>query len=194
MSMVNTTSNWLRFGVFLSPPASSLQFHWLVTILPSHDPRPTPGPAGSGRAQTLPRWLLPDTDSRIGKDRTGPDLDDQPLSIQYVTETGDPFGQIKLFHPTRRPAVGGRGHPLSGTKERWLAPNVPQTRRRLLPPLPTETSGDWRRSEGETAEGLARLKASFPTPRNAVAYIMDTFPIVQRKNEEKWGDYRTKRD
>jgi len=22
---------------------------------------------------------------------------------------------------------------------------------------------------------------------------MDTFPIVQRKNEEKWGDYRTKR-
>jgi hypothetical protein len=26
-----------------------------------------------------------------------------------------------------------------------------------------------------------------------VAYIMDTFPIVKRKDEEKWGDYRTKR-
>jgi len=36
-------------------------------------------PAGSGRAQTLPRWLLPATDHRIGKDRTGPDLDERPL-------------------------------------------------------------------------------------------------------------------
>ena len=35
---------------------------------------------------------------------------------------------------------------------------------------------------------------SFPTPRDAVAYIMDTFPIVRRKDEEKYsGDYRTKR-
>src|SRR5208283_4920354 len=42
-------------------------------------PRPTtPRPAGSGRAQTLPRWLLPATDHRIGKDRTGPDLDERP--------------------------------------------------------------------------------------------------------------------
>jgi hypothetical protein len=31
-------------------------------------------------------------------------------------------------------------------------------------------------------------------PRDAVAYIMDTFPIVRRKDEEKYnGDYRTKR-
>lgn len=59
--------------------------------------------------------------------------------------------------------------------------------------LPAEMNGDWRPAEGETAEDLARLKASFPTPRDAVAYIMDTFPIVKRKDEEKWGDYRTKR-
>ena len=52
----------------------------------------------------------------------------------------------------------------------------------------------WRRAEGETAEDLARLKASFPTPRDAVAYVMDTFPIVKRKDEAKYdGDYRTKR-
>ena len=38
------------------------------------------------------------------------------------------------------------------------------------------------------------LKASFPTPRDAVAYIMDTFPIVRRKDEAKYdGDYRTRR-
>lgn len=59
--------------------------------------------------------------------------------------------------------------------------------------LPAEANGDWRLADGETAEDLARLKASFPTPRDAVAYIMDTFPIVKRKAEEKWGEYRTKR-
>jgi hypothetical protein len=60
--------------------------------------------------------------------------------------------------------------------------------------LPVETNGDWRPAENETAENLARLKASFPSPRDAVAYIMDTFPIVKRKDEAKGnGDYRTKR-
>ena len=33
----------------------------------------------------------------------------------------------------------------------------------------------------------------FSTPRDAVAYIMDTFPIVRDKDEKKCGDYRTKR-
>ncbi len=60
--------------------------------------------------------------------------------------------------------------------------------------LPAEENGDWRRAEGETAEDLARLKTSFATPRDAVAYIMDTFPIVRRKDEKKYDhDYRTKR-
>jgi len=60
--------------------------------------------------------------------------------------------------------------------------------------LPAEKGGDWRPAEGETAEDLTRLRANFPTPRDAVAYIMDTFPIVRRKDEEKYaGDYRTKR-
>jgi hypothetical protein len=75
-----------------------------ATVLPAtasrstaHLPRPTlhaprltlVGPVGSGRAQALPPWLPPFTNNRIGKDRTGPDLDDRPLSIQYVTEPSD---------------------------------------------------------------------------------------------------------
>jgi hypothetical protein len=60
--------------------------------------------------------------------------------------------------------------------------------------LPAEKSGDWHPAEGETTEDLAQLKASFPTPRDAVAYVMDTFPISRRKDQEKYnGDYRTKR-
>jgi hypothetical protein len=40
---------------------------------------------------------------------------------------------------------------------------------------------------------LCATKA-FPTPRYAVDYILDTFPIVKRKDEAKFnGDYRTKR-
>ena len=59
--------------------------------------------------------------------------------------------------------------------------------------LPAEANDDWLSAEGEMAEDLARLKTSFPTPRDAVAYIMDTFPMVNRKDEEKRGEYRTKR-
>ena len=66
--------------------------------------------------------------------------------------------------------------------------------------LPAEDDGNWRparRSDGcprdETPEQLADLERRFPTPRDAVAYIMDTFPIVRRKDEEKHGEYRTKR-
>jgi len=54
-----------------------------------------------------------------------------------------------------------------------------------------EASGDWCSAAGETAEDLARLRASLPTPRDAVAYIMDAFPIVKRKDIETHSDYRT---
>lgn len=60
--------------------------------------------------------------------------------------------------------------------------------------LPADAGSNWRLAEGETANELAALKASFPTPREAVAYMMDTFTIVRRKDEEKFSDdFRTKR-
>ena len=66
--------------------------------------------------------------------------------------------------------------------------------------LPADGHGDWRparRSDGcpydETSTELAELEQHFPKPRDAVAYIMDTFPIARRKDEEKFGEYRTKR-
>jgi hypothetical protein len=65
--------------------------------------------------------------------------------------------------------------------------------------LPADGNGDWvpaRKADGcpydETAEQLAELKKSFPRPRDAVDYIMDTFPIVKRKDEAAYGRYRTK--
>ena len=49
-------------------------------------------------------------------------------------------------------------------------------------------------SEEEWRKQPVALTQAFPTPRDAVSYIMDTFPIVKRKDEAKFnGDYRTKR-
>ena len=66
--------------------------------------------------------------------------------------------------------------------------------------LPADECGDWQppRQVGssgdvETPEELAELVSHFPTPRDAVDYIMDTFPIVRRKDESRYGEYRTKR-
>jgi hypothetical protein len=59
--------------------------------------------------------------------------------------------------------------------------------------LPSAANGEWRVASGETAEEVAQLKGNFPTPRDAVEYIMETFPIVKRKDEAKWSEYRTKR-
>ena len=66
--------------------------------------------------------------------------------------------------------------------------------------LPADANGNWRparESDGcpidETPEQLADLKRHFPTPRDAVARILDTFPGVRREDEATHGEYRTKR-
>ena len=60
--------------------------------------------------------------------------------------------------------------------------------------LPAEASGSWRLAAGETETDIEMLASRFSKPRDAIAYIMDTFAIVRRKDEEKFsGDYRTKR-
>ncbi|NCC84865.1 MAG: hypothetical protein EOM03_12175 [Clostridia bacterium] len=59
--------------------------------------------------------------------------------------------------------------------------------------LPATADGSWQKAENETEAELAALCTAFPTPRHAVDYIMDTFPIVRRKDEAKHGAYRTKR-
>jgi hypothetical protein len=47
--------------------------------------------------------------------------------------------------------------------------------------------------EAEWCQQSEALINSFSTPRHAVDYIMDTFPIVRRKDEQQFGEYRTKR-
>ena len=56
--------------------------------------------------------------------------------------------------------------------------------------LPTENDGQWR--PAETAKQLETLKTHFPTPRHAVGFILDQFPLVRQKDEKAHGRYRTK--
>ena len=121
----------------------------------------------SDGAETLKDWLLP-----------------RVLELTYTAWDLEPFAQD----------CGWSGPPFRWDEERRFLLRCELDAAFFHLYLPAEANGDWRRAEGETPEDLARLKASFPTPRDAVAYIMDTFPIVRRKDEEKFdGDYRTKR-
>src|SRR5262249_14084601 len=53
-------------------------------------------------------------------------------------------------------------------------------------------TGEWRQAAGEPDADFARLKEAFPTPRHAVEYVMETFPIVRQQDEQAHGRYRTK--
>jgi hypothetical protein len=53
-------------------------------------------------------------------------------------------------------------------------------------------TGEWKQAKGEPEAEFARLKEAFPTPRHAVEYIMHTFPLVRKSDEEQHGHYRTK--
>ena len=57
------------------------------------------------------------------------------------------------------------------------------------------SKSEWGMTKGkDNREGVNdTLLEMFPTPRDAISYIMDTFPIVRRKDEAKFGEYRTKR-
>lgn len=58
--------------------------------------------------------------------------------------------------------------------------------------IPSDEGGRWIQAGGETPEQLHELMHHFPTPREAVAFILDQFPIVRQKDEKAHGHYRTK--
>ena len=128
VAMTNTMSKLASFWRF-SVTARSLSSHSLATdhwplLLPLFSrPPPTPHapPAGSGRAQTFPHWLLPSTDPRIDKDRPGPDLDERPLYISMSPNRAIASGKSKFSSPLAAAQPwGGMGHLLPATRETWL--------------------------------------------------------------------------
>ena len=100
-------SDWPLFPCLFSPASPH------APRLTLHAPRLTlhASPAGSGRAQTFPRWLLPSTDPRIDKDRTGPDLDERPVYFSMSPNRAIASGKSKFSmrrHRAKKPP-GKRG-------------------------------------------------------------------------------------
>ncbi|MBU1106385.1 MAG: N-6 DNA methylase [Candidatus Riflebacteria bacterium] len=51
--------------------------------------------------------------------------------------------------------------------------------------LPAENYENWVNTENATDYELEQVKYDFPTPRHAVDYVMETFPIVKRKDIDR---------
>ena len=96
-----------RFSItssFISSISLATGYRLMTTILTPHATRATYRRDQRGQAVRRPSpWLLHATDRRICKDRTGPDLDERVVYIQYVTEPGDSYGKINQPLPHSPP-------------------------------------------------------------------------------------------
>jgi hypothetical protein len=52
--------------------------------------------------------------------------------------------------------------------------------------------GNWIKNDRERQDDFEALIQEFHYPRKAVEYMMDGFPIVNRRDTVKYGEYRTK--
>jgi hypothetical protein len=58
--------------------------------------------------------------------------------------------------------------------------------------LPSNLDGRWKSAEGESPTEFEALADIFPTPRQAIDYIMESFTILKSKDMKTYGEFRTK--
>ena len=119
----------------------------------------------------------------------------QAILRQWEENHGTPLTRSPFPEDAgQRPALPGDHSPLA-TRRSPLSPfrYDPERRFQLRCELDAAffilylgTPEEWAR------EATPELKALFPTPREAVAYILEQFPIIRRKDEERHSVYRTK--
>ncbi|HUT60573.1 MAG TPA: hypothetical protein VNA25_22235 [Phycisphaerae bacterium] len=140
----------------------------LPVITPDAHREPCPW---DGRQKETQVWLLP----RI-------------LELAYTAWDLEPFAQD----------CGWSGPPFRWDEERRFLLRCELDAAFFHLYLPAEANGEWKTANGEMdkhGNPLAirhSLLAAFPTPRDAVDYIMETFPIVKKKDIKAHGAYRTK--
>lgn len=117
-------------------------------------------------AQTLQDWLLP-----------------RVLELAYTARDLAPFAQD----------CGFSGPPFRWNEERRFLLRCELDAAFFHLYLPARPDGSWAQARNETPAQLRALAEAFPTPRHAVAHIMESFPIVQRRDMNAHGEYRTKR-
>ena len=109
--MINVRTTWLCSSI-CSPFAPFIQLQQPFFIrhrpfythhAPCSEPHHPPRPAGVGPGETVPAGYSA-TYGRIAKVRTEADLEERSLSINYVTEPGDFFGQNQSI-PAEAPSL-----------------------------------------------------------------------------------------
>lgn len=133
--------------------------------LPLLSPSVFDSPAPCCPSLTLADWIRP-----------------RVLELTYTAEDMRPFAKD----------MGYDGDPFVWDEERRAAIRAELDAAFFHLYLPTNPAGTWKKCEKETEAEYASLTAVFPTPRDAVAYIMETFPITKKKDEDDHGFYRTK--
>ncbi|MFN4074198.1 MAG: hypothetical protein ACK4G4_12400, partial [Thermus sp.] len=141
-------------------------FKQLPVLPPSVFEKPLPFP-WEGEPSPLPPRSQPPTIADFVRPRV--------LELTYTAWDLKPFAEDLGYH----------GHPFSYDPERrfWLRAELDA----LFFLLYLGSPGEWRK------EASPELRSLFPTPQEAIAYILDQFPIVRRREEERYGEYRTKR-
>jgi hypothetical protein len=59
--------------------------------------------------------------------------------------------------------------------------------------IPSNPDGSWKKAIAESSEEFQELNNDFYSPRSAVEYVMDSFPVVKKNDHKKFCQYRTKR-
>lgn len=109
-------------------------------------------------------------------------LNPRILELTYTAEDLRPFAED----------MGYNGEPFVWDEERRFQLRAELDAAFFHLYLPANPDGTWKRAKKETDAEYKTLCAVFPTPRHAVDYIMETFPIVKKKDEKAYGRYRTK--
>lgn len=116
-------------------------------------------------SQSLAGWLRP----RI-------------LELAYTANDMRPYAE----------SLGYAGEPFAWNEERRFLLRAELDAAFFHLYLPAAKDGTWQECQKENAAQYRELKGLFPSPRHAVCYIMDSFPIRRKKDLQKYGFYRTK--
>lgn len=104
------------------------------------------------------------------------------LELTYTTEDMRPFAH----------EMGYDGEPFPWDEKRRFALRAELDAAFFHLYLPAEPDGRWRKAVNESETDYRELTAVFPTPRHAVDYIMETFPIKKKNDLKAFTSYRTK--
>lgn len=116
-------------------------------------------------SQSLAGWLRP----RI-------------LELAYTANDMRPYAE----------SLGYAGEPFAWNEERRFLLRAELDAAFFHLYLPAAKDGTWLECQKESADQYRQLAGFFPTPRDAVCYIMESFPIRRKKDLQKYGFYRTK--